>query len=149
MLAIAASAISCLCFLKFPGIGFQLLTFLIAVSVLSIGPLIGSVWVRLRCRDRKIDPVTGGLIGGAVQATLLVWPCQILPLYIWTLRTLRSEVWIFRLLRMDSIWDAFLVWLILLAAHAATGWLVGLLVSCSLYPNNPAPTTVHEPSLPD
>jgi hypothetical protein len=68
MFVVVGVALICALFVELPNlvIGLSLL------SLLSLGPLIGVTWTGWRYQPGRLDPISGGMLGGLVQSGLLM-----------------------------------------------------------------------------
>jgi hypothetical protein len=66
MLAVAGVALVCTAIVELPG-----REYLLILLVPAIGPLIGADWAGRRNEPDSLDPISGGLVGGTVQAILM------------------------------------------------------------------------------
>src|SRR3954451_11095488 len=68
MVVVVMAALVCALCVELPWVALSL-GFLF---LLFLGPMIGASWAARRYRSGRLDPVTGGMAGGAVQAVLVV-----------------------------------------------------------------------------
>jgi hypothetical protein len=66
MVVVAGAALVCGTIAELPASAF-----LLVLLVPAIGPLIGAGWAGRRYQPGSLDPISGGLVGGTAQATLM------------------------------------------------------------------------------
>src|SRR5262249_51819873 len=114
MLVAAGVALVCTAIVQFPGAEYLLL-----ILLPLVGPLIGARWAGRRYEAGRLDPMSGGMVGGIVQAVLVSPMLSVV---------LRAHL--------------ALVALPLMALGLVYGFLVGLIVAyglCVSAPRDPAP----------
>ena len=74
MVAVVGVAVVCALLAELPEVRFPLGV----LALVSVGPTTGAAWAALRYRPGRLDPVSGGMTGGAAQ-TALILAAGILP----------------------------------------------------------------------
>ena len=68
MVAVVGVALVCALLAALPEIRFTLGV----LALVCVGPTIGAAWAALRYRPGRLDPVSGGMTGGAAQTALIL-----------------------------------------------------------------------------